>query len=128
LDNSIKYSPSQGTILVEITITPATAENFLPHANSQNISLDTYTQNWVNVNFIDSGCGFNPADLPHVFNRLYRGDTSRQRSTNIEGLSTQGSGLGLAIVKQIINAHGGVVNAQNHPETGGAWLQIKLPS
>ena len=126
LDNSIKYSPVQGTIRVEITITPATAENFPLHL--QNISLDTYTQNWVCVSFIDSGSGFNPADLPHVFDRLYRGDTSRQRSTNIEGLSTQGSGLGLAIVKQIVNAHGGEVSAQNHPETGGAWLQIKLPS
>lgn len=37
------------------------------------------------------------------------------------------SGLGLAIVQQIIEAHGGFVRASNHPETGGAWLQIFLP-
>ena len=83
------------------------------------------------INIIDSGSGFASADLPYVFNRIYRGDTSRQRPHYMqieEELSTnQGSGLGLAIVKQIIQAHGGSVSAQNHPETGGAWLQIKLP-
>jgi len=39
-----------------------------------------------------------------------------------------GTGLGLAIVKQIIDAHGGWVTAQNHPDTGGAWLKIWLPN
>jgi two-component system phosphate regulon sensor histidine kinase PhoR len=35
--------------------------------------------------------------------------------------------LGLAIVRQIVTAHGGEVRAANHPEWGGAWLQIQLP-
>jgi two-component system phosphate regulon sensor histidine kinase PhoR len=38
-----------------------------------------------------------------------------------------GSGLGLAIVHQIVTAHGGYVEAQNHPETRGAWIRIFLP-
>jgi two-component system, OmpR family, phosphate regulon sensor histidine kinase PhoR len=37
------------------------------------------------------------------------------------------SGLGLAIVEQIVEAHLGSVTASNHPETGGAWLQVRLP-
>jgi len=39
-----------------------------------------------------------------------------------------GSGLGLAIVQQIVLAHGGSVKAKNHPDTGGAWLQVELPN
>lgn len=41
--------------------------------------------------------------------------------------SGSSSGLGLAIVQQIIEAHGGLVRASNHPETRGAWLQVFLP-
>ena len=65
---------------------------------------------------------FNSSDLPHIFERLYRGDKSRVRE------SRQGSGLGLAIVKEIIEAHHGSIMAQNSPETVGAWFKIKLPT
>ncbi len=85
----------------------------------------------IQIDIIDSGLGFTESDLPHVFERLYRGDTSRQKpQTTSECLETprggSGSGLGLSIVQQIIQAHGGSVTARNHPETKGAWLQIKL--
>jgi two-component system phosphate regulon sensor histidine kinase PhoR len=118
LDNSIKYSPVEGTIRVEV--------NLIPNEDIPNL---------VQINIIDSGIGFPEFDLPHVFERLYRGDPSRRRQHNSSGTSeelsvvvTTGSGLGLAIVRQIILAHGGSVKAKNHPETGGAWLQIELPS
>ena len=114
-DNSIKHSPAQAEILVEVeTLTRPEKDGF------------------IQINIIDWGSGFSPADLPYVFDRLYRGDLSRQRQqTDSEKVETvplrRGSGLGLSIVKQIILAHGGYIQAQNHPETGGAWLKIELP-
>lgn len=101
-DNSIKHTFPQGLIRVNVT------ESFYDE------------QEKVIIDVIDSGTGFNPKDLPHIFERLYRGDKSRART------SREGSGLGLSIVKQIILAHGGSITAKNHP-AGGAWFQICLP-
>ena len=57
---------------------------------------------------IDAGEGIAAADLPRVFDRLFRADSSRARATG-------GAGLGLAIVKQIVELHGGSVAAQSVP-------------
>lgn len=83
------------------------------------------------IDIIDSGSGFSDDDLPHVFERLYRGDRSRVRVVARPGdppaRHTSGSGLGLAIVEQIIRAHNGTVTARNVPNGTGAWLQVILP-
>ncbi len=66
----------------------------------------------------DHGDGIAEADLPHVFDRFYRGENSRGR---------QGSGLGLAIVRQVAAQHGGSVTAANAPD-GGALFTLHLPT
>jgi two-component system sensor histidine kinase MprB len=66
----------------------------------------------------DHGDGVDPQDLPHVFDRFYRGVNSRGR---------QGSGLGLAIVRQVAEQHGGSVTATNAPD-GGAVFEMHLPT
>ncbi|MDX1414418.1 MAG: sensor histidine kinase [Candidatus Promineifilaceae bacterium] len=66
----------------------------------------------------DTGAGIAPEDLPHVFDRFYRGD--RARSTNGE------SGLGLAITRSIVEAHNGRVSAASTPGHG-ATFTITLP-
>ncbi|PKO14354.1 MAG: hypothetical protein CVU39_15065 [Chloroflexi bacterium HGW-Chloroflexi-10] len=58
--------------------------------------------NGVSVSVSDTGEGILPADLPHVFERFYRGEKSRNRASG-------GAGLGLAIVQGIIEAHGGSI-------------------
>lgn len=109
-DNSIKYCPDRGHILIDIQLLGS---------------------NRVEIDFFDDGSGFTQTDLPYIFDRLYRGDVSRQRlpttNSNIDAHTT-GSGLGLAIVRQIILAHQGSIVANNHPTTGGAWFKIILPN
>ncbi|MBE9169969.1 PAS domain-containing sensor histidine kinase [Pleurocapsales cyanobacterium LEGE 06147] len=114
LDNGIKHSPRQSQVLIKVTA--PTPDSLLPQ-EQQKIIID----------IIDSGTGFVASDLPHVFERLYRSDRSRTRQTSPSSSSAGGSGLGLAIVQQIVRAHGGSITAQNHPQTGGGWLQVILP-
>ena len=65
----------------------------------------------------DHGPGVDEADLPYVFDRFYRGASSR---------GEQGSGLGLAIVRQVAEGHGGSVSVANAPD-GGAVFTLGLP-
>ncbi|MEM9540554.1 MAG: HAMP domain-containing sensor histidine kinase [Cyanobacteria bacterium P01_E01_bin.42] len=116
LDNSIKHSPDRSTIRVEVT-------------TCQSVTAPSDPNSWITINVIDSGSGFHESDLDRVFERLYRGDSSRQRNVNSSQVTSlrQGSGLGLTIAQTIVLAHGGTIAAKNHPETRGAWLQIQLP-
>lgn len=59
-------------------------------------------EEYVTVEIQDNGTGVSPVELPHLFDRFYRTDISRNSATG-------GSGLGLAIVKKIIEGHGGTV-------------------
>jgi two-component system, OmpR family, sensor histidine kinase MprB len=92
LDNAAHHSPAGG--LVEVIVTRQ------------------------GVEVRDHGTGIDPADLPYVFDRFFRGANSRHR---------QGSGLGLAIVRQTAVQHGGSVEAANAPD-GGAVFSLRLPT
>lgn len=71
----------------------------------------------------DSGPGIAAADLPHIFDRFYRGDPSRSRETG-------GSGLGLSIARQLVEAHGGRIWAESPPpgEKTGSIFHVWLPA
>ena len=68
----------------------------------------------------DNGPGIPDEDLPHIFDRFWRKDKSRARSSG-------GSGLGLTIAEQLIESQGGKIWAENRPE-GGLKMVISLPS
>lgn len=70
------------------------------------------------VTVADTGPGIAPADLPHVFQRLWRGGGSH---------AVAGSGIGLAVVRELVTAHGGTVTADSPPGSG-ARFTIRLPS
>lgn len=66
----------------------------------------------------DNGTGIPAEDLPFIFDRFWRKEKSRARSTG-------GTGLGLAIAKQLVEAQGGMIEAQNLPE-GGLQIAMEL--
>jgi two-component system sensor histidine kinase MprB len=96
LDNAAKWSPAGSAVRVQMT------------------QLDEWS---MVLEVADAGPGISGVDLPHVFDRFYRADTSR---------TMPGSGLGLAIVRQVAVRHGGAVWAGRAPE-GGALLVLRLP-
>lgn len=97
LDNSLKYTDPEGTL---------------------HISLTTDVQNAAIV-IEDSAPGVPAADLPRLFERLYRVEASRNRSTG-------GAGLGLSICRNIVEAHNGSISAQTSP-LGGLRIEIIFP-
>jgi signal transduction histidine kinase len=74
----------------------------------------------VAIEVVDTGIGIAAEHLPHVFDRFYRADPSRDRATG-------GAGLGLAIVRRLAEAHGGTVSASSDGPGRGAAFTIRLP-
>ena len=92
LNNAMEFTPRGG----EVSVTAYTRERF------------------VDVEVHDTGPGIAPEHLPYVFERFYRVDPSRTRSTG-------GAGLGLTIVKSLVEAHGGRVWATSTPGAGSTF-------
>ena len=92
LDNALRYTPAGGAVRVAWRA----------------------AEGQVTFSVADSGPGIDPADLPHLFSPLYRGETSRSRETG-------GAGLGLTIAQRILRAHGGDLTAANRPEGGAEF-------
>jgi two-component system OmpR family sensor kinase len=80
------------------------------------IHVATYsTEGGSFVTVSDKGPGLSAEDQKHIFERFYRVDTSRQRSSN------DGSGLGLSIVDEVMKAHGGTVSVVSEPGKGATF-------
>jgi signal transduction histidine kinase len=123
LDNAVKYTPEGGEI--EISVFPAgMAGNGDPISTSAP-GAATGTSSVISggspvaaiLKVKDSGIGIPAKDIPHIWDRLFRGDKSR---------SAPGLGLGLGLVKAIVEAHGGKVKATSRVGSGSEFT-ITLP-
>jgi len=75
----------------------------------------------VRLSVEDNGAGIAPDALPHIFERFYRGDASRQQSDSE-------SGLGLAIAKSLVEAHGGTITVRSEGIGKGSTFSVCLPN
>jgi signal transduction histidine kinase len=97
IDNSVKYTPSGGTISIGFF---------------QSEKTDTLTVR-------DDGCGMSKEDCDHIFERFFRVDQARAKATG-------GMGLGLSIVLAIAQSHGGSARAESAPGKGTV-VTVSLP-
>ena len=74
----------------------------------------------VAISVTDDGIGIDAKDLPHVFDRFYRTDRSRN-------LGIGGTGLGLAITRSIVEAHGGAIAIESDGSGQGVTVVVRLP-
>ncbi|HSS10211.1 MAG TPA: HAMP domain-containing sensor histidine kinase, partial [Acidimicrobiales bacterium] len=93
------------------------AAKWSPPGSHVAIGLNRNGSGW-GLSVKDHGPGIATEDLPHVFDRFYRAANAR---------ALPGSGLGLAIVRQVVEAHGGTVDASSPPD-GGTLVQLSLPA
>ncbi len=100
ISNAMRHTPEKGTITVQAEQIP----------------------DWLEIRVSDTGEGIEPHHLPHVFDRFYRADASRQRHSD-----ESGSGLGLAIARAVIEAHGGTISAESEGLRRGSRFTIQLP-
>ncbi len=93
IDNAIKYSSNEGKIELILEKTP----------------------NKILISIIDNGVGIQPEDLPHIFDRFYRGSKTDK---------VLGSGLGLAITKSIVGLHDGEIKVKSVPQKGTTFIVV----
>ncbi|PVU81174.1 two-component sensor histidine kinase [Cellulomonas sp. WB94] len=98
LDNALRHTPGGGAVRVVVRSGPHVAV----------------------LEVVDTGEGFDPSDSERIFERFYRADSSRTRST-------AGSGIGLTIARAIVAGHGGTLTATSAGRGTGATFRLELP-
>jgi signal transduction histidine kinase len=99
VDNALRYTPAGGAVRLAAV-----------HEAGGRVRLEVR----------DTGPGIAAEDVPYIFDRFYRGDPSRARTTG-------STGLGLAIARSIVQAHGGTIEVESKPGEGTCFI-VTLPT
>ena len=122
---TIEYQPPESEIVVTfdhariqqaISILLDNAIKYTPQGAEVKVGVQE-REGWVELEVSDTGVGISREQLPLVFERFYRADQARTRG---------GAGLGLAIARQIVEAHGGTIEARSEPGKGSTFI-IRIP-
>lgn len=97
LENAIEFTPPGGEVCLKI----------------KQVKFDLVME------VEDTGCGIPESELPNIFERFYKVDKSRRRSS-------KGSGLGLAIARQLVELHGGKIEVESRIGEGSTF-RVFLP-
>ncbi|WP_276354223.1 two-component system histidine kinase PnpS [Cohnella caldifontis] len=104
LQNGINYTPEGGRVQVRAETVPSEDEDGTER---------------VRITVSDTGIGIPKKDIPRIFERFYRVDKARSRSSG-------GTGLGLSIVKHLVELHHGSIRVESEPGAGSRFI-IELP-
>ncbi|GGK19782.1 hypothetical protein GCM10010124_10470 [Pilimelia terevasa] len=116
--NALQHTAAPATVTVRIGRQHRPGD----HGRAAAVGADRVTGPCAVLEVTDTGAGVPDAHADRVFERFYRGDSSRSRTSQAGG-----TGLGLAIVAAIVTAHGGRVEL-HRPAAGGATFRVLLPA
>jgi len=112
----VRHDPQRiGQVVANLV---ANAVKFTPRGGSVGVDVAA-TADGARIEVVDTGVGIDPSELPHIFERFYRGS----RANEARG---SGSGLGLAIVRSIVDMHGGTVEVESRVGSGSRFT-VTLP-
>jgi signal transduction histidine kinase len=109
-------SPRIGQVVSNLV---GNALKFTPRGGEVHVSAQRHGDGGARIEVTDTGVGIHPDELPHIFERFYRGSEANEaRGT--------GSGLGLAIVKSIVDMHHGTIEVESRVGRGSRFV-VTLP-
>ena len=116
-----KTASFQGDLLWSAEAIQNIVKNCMEHTPAGGSVTITASENALAtiITITDTGAGFDSADLPHLFERFYRG-------TNVNTPNAEGFGVGLSLAQSLISIQGGTLRAEN-AAGGGASFQITFP-
>jgi two-component system, sensor histidine kinase and response regulator len=125
IPNSLYVSADSGLLGQVLSILLTNALNYTPGGGKvsiETLARETEAVQWIGFSVSDTGSGITQEELPHLFERFYRGRAAH-------GSKVSGTGLGLAIAKEIVGLHGGTIEVFSQGIVGdGAKFTVWLPA
>ncbi len=118
LSNALKFTPESGTVTIRSKLLDDNLKREEARDGDERRATHNKGRQWLALEIEDTGEGIAPEFLPFIWDRFRQADSSATRRHG-------GLGIGLALVRELVEAHGGLVEAQS--EGRGATFIVRLP-